>query len=203
MRVVVVEARQADESRPVRPHRGARSPARGHVPQAAAHVLADGEPREQAVLLEHHAQRPRRRTARRASASSQPEQRFRSVVLPQPGRPDDGDELALRDARGRISLAGPATSPNAMRHARRGEAAARASSLVAPAHARDARQLHQEPIERRRRSAPITTIAATSRSMRRPLRASHTANPRPSRPAIISAATTTSHARPGRDAAAR
>ena len=32
--------------------------------------------------------------------------------------------------------------------------------------------------------------------MRRPLRASHTAKPRPSRPAIISAATTTSHDRP-------
>ena len=43
---------------------------------------------------------------------------------------------------------------------------------------------------------PITTMAAPSRSMRRPLRASHTAKPRPSRPAIISAATTTSQERP-------
>ncbi len=42
----------------------------------------------------------------------------------------------------------------------------------------------------------MTTIAATSRSMRRPLRASQTAKPRPSRPAIISAATTTSHESP-------
>ena len=42
----------------------------------------------------------------------------------------------------------------------------------------------------------MTTIAAASRSMRRPLRASHTANPGRRVPAIISAATTTSHDRP-------
>ncbi len=51
-----------------------------------------------------------------AVGSSQPEQRFSSVVLPQPDGPDQRDELAAAHVE-RQSRSAPRTAPNAMRDA--------------------------------------------------------------------------------------
>jgi hypothetical protein len=64
------------------------------------------------------------------------------------------------------------------------------SSLEPPAHARNLREPREQDIE------PTTIMPHTTKSMRRPLRASTIKKPRPLRTAIISAATTTIHATP-------
>ena len=101
LRVVVLEARSG---RPCSIAAWASRPRSALVDAAQLgeqlDVLAHGAPRQQRGVLEHVAEVVAVDVDRaRRSASSSPEAIRSSVDLPQPGRADDGDELAAADAR--------------------------------------------------------------------------------------------------------
>ena len=95
VRVVPLEAGEADQVEQRLRAPASRSAASRDVAEAEADVLAHGPPGEEAVLLEDHAHALGPLDASRAAAASQPEARLSSVVLPQPDGPTTRHELAV------------------------------------------------------------------------------------------------------------